>query len=335
MLGAAKQIAGLIACVVLMMHGPSSAAEPTAPLVLEQTIVLRNVSGRIDHLAVDLARNRLIVAELGNGTIDIIDLAQRQVVHRITGLPEPQGVAYVPAADLIVVASAGDGSVRWYRGADGAPVGTLSLGSDADNVRLDQRTGRVVVGYGGGGLAIIDPASRTRIGNVPLAAHPEGFQLDPATGQAFVNVPDAGQIAVVDLQAGRQVATWRIAGLRQNFPMALEPNGVLLATVFRSPARLVLIDRPTGATRAKLETCGDADDVFFDARRHRIYVSCGQGAVDVFDQVDGVYRRAARVSTGSGARTSLFVADLDRLFVARRAGWLGSEAAILVFQPTR
>ena len=115
--------------------------------------------------------------------------------------------------------------------------------------------------------------------------------------------------------------------------MAIEPDGTLLAAVFRSPARLVLIERSSGATHAPLETCDDADDVFFDARRRRIYVSCGQGVVDVFDRVDGDYRHAARIATASGARTSLFVAELDRLFVARRAGLLGSEAAILVFRP--
>ena len=239
----------------------------------------------------------------------------------------------MPGADLIVAAHAGDGSVRFYRAEDGAATGAASLGSDADNVRLDRRNGRLVVGYGSGGLAILEPGTRARIGNAALPAHPEGFQLDSTAGRAFVNVPDAGQIAVVDLQAARQVATWRVAGLRQNFPMALDESGALLATVFRRPARLVLLETAGGAVRAQLETCGDADDVFFDARRRRIYVSCGEGAVDVFEQADGAYRRAARIPTASGARTSLFVPDLDRLFVARRAGLLGSEAAILVFRP--
>jgi DNA-binding beta-propeller fold protein YncE len=327
-----KRLASLLAWVLLAAHATGASGQSPAPLTLEQTIALHNVGGRIDHMAVDPARNRLIVAALGNGSVEIVDLAQHQVALRIPGLREPQGVAYVPGADLIVVASAGDGSVRWYRGADGTPVGMLSLGEDADNVRLDPRTGHVIVGYGSGGLAILDPSTRTQVGNVPLAAHPEGFQLD-ANGRTYVNVPDAGQIAVVDLQAGRQIATWRIGGLRQNFPMALDPAGALLAAVFRSPARLVLIETASGAARAQLETCGDADDVFFDARRTRIYVSCGAGAVDVFDQVDGAYRRAARVPTTSGARTSLFAADRDQLFVARRAGLLGSEAAILVFRP--
>ena len=79
------------------MAGTGSAAEPPAPLVFERTIALKGVTGRIDHLAVDLARKRLFVAELGNGTVDVIDLASGGVIRRIEGLKEPQGLAYAPA----------------------------------------------------------------------------------------------------------------------------------------------------------------------------------------------------------------------------------------------
>ena len=115
------------------------------PLVLEATIPLENTSGRIDHMAFDLRRQRLYVAELGNGTVDVVDLAARKVVGRVGGLKEPQGVGYSEKADLLVVASAGDGSVRFYRGQDLAPSGIIQLGDDADNVRIDTRNGNVVV----------------------------------------------------------------------------------------------------------------------------------------------------------------------------------------------
>jgi hypothetical protein len=285
-------------------------------------------------MAIDLGRRRLLVAELGNGSVDAIDLAAGTVVHRIEGLRAPQGVGYAPGTDVIAVASAGDGSVRLYRGGDFAPLGTIGLGDDADNVRLEPATGRLIVGYGGGGLAAIDPVSGAVVGRVRLPAHPEGFQLDPGAHRAFVNLPDARQVAVVDLVSGEPTATWRVADMRANFPMALGGGGAVLA-VFRSPARLVVFDPGTGAVRASLPTCGDADDVFFDSRRARIYVSCGEGSVDAIAQDGGSYRALGRVRTASGARTSLFVPALDRLFVAARAGFfgLGSDAAILVLRP--
>lgn len=318
-----------LACLV----APASAGETQAPLVLERSIPLANVSGRIDHMAVDLRRGRLFVAELGNDTVDVVDLTAGRVVHRIGGLREPQGIGYAPAADIVAVANAGDGSVRLYRGEDYTAVARTDLKDDADNVRLDPRSGGFLVGYGGGGIAALDPATGAVVGRVALPAHPEGFRVDADGRRVLVNVPDAGQIAVVDLTTGRQAAAWRVPGLRANFPLAWDEASQVLAVVFRSPARLALLDSGNSAVREVQDTCGDADDVFFDSRRQRIYVSCGSGSVDVFEAADGKHRLLARIPTRSGARTSLFVPELDRLLVAARAGVLGSEAAILVFQP--
>ena len=116
--------------------------------------------------------------------------------------------------------------------------------------------------------------------------------------------------------------------------MALDARQGVLAVAFRSPSSLVLLDTKTGTATARLPACGDADDIFFDAKRERIYVSCGSGEIAVFQRDGGNYRRLPRVATESGARTSLFVAELDRLFLAVRAGFMGSGASIQIYRPT-
>jgi hypothetical protein len=63
--------------------GRPAAADPAQPLVLEQKIPLGEVSGRIDHLAIDLARERLFVAELGNNSLGVVDLAAGKLLRRI------------------------------------------------------------------------------------------------------------------------------------------------------------------------------------------------------------------------------------------------------------
>ena len=149
----------LILAVALLVAAASAAAAHPWYLSSTPRIPLGEVRGRIDHLAIDLARQRLFVAELGNGSLGIVDLARGAVLKRIGGLAEPQGVAYLPATDTIYVASGGDGSLRRFKGDDLAPLGVTELGDDADNVRVDARNGRIVVGYGDGALALIEPGS--------------------------------------------------------------------------------------------------------------------------------------------------------------------------------
>ncbi|WP_376706292.1 hypothetical protein RQ479_32355 (plasmid) [Mesorhizobium sp. ISC25] len=322
---------GLIAAMHLCSAGTAAAGPP---LILERTIPLENVRGRIDHMAIDRVGGRLFVAELGNDSVDVVDLQTGKVLHRVNGLKEPQGVAYLADRDVIVVADGGDGSVRFLHAGDLSSLGTAALGNDADNVRTDPYSGQVFVGYGDGGLAILDPATQTKLEDIRLAGHPESFQIDAKTDRVFANVPDAGQIAVIDLKSRRQAAALKTPGLAANFPMALDSAGGRLAVVFRSPAKLALLDAATGTVTASLATCGDADDVFFDGKRDRIYVSCGDGAIDVVQRRPDGLGLVGRVPTSNGARTSLFVPELDRLFVAVRAGWFASKAAILVFRPS-
>lgn len=307
------------------------AQTPSPPLVLEAKIPLGEVRGRIDHLGIDVPRRRLFVAELGNNSLGVVDLAAGRVMRTIGGFSEPQGVGYAPFADSVFVANAGDGSVRVLRGEDLVPLGRIELGSDADNVRIDAPRKRVLVGYGKGALAVIDPATRTKTGAIPLKAHPESFQIDEAGAQVFVNVPDAGDIEVADLGTGSQRSA-TTAGMRSNFPMAIDRDAQRVLVVFRSPPTLAAMAIRDGNLAGKTPTCGDADDVFVDAKRHRVYVSCGEGTVDIFEPDGAGYRRLARVSTVSGARTSLFVPELDRLYVAVRAS-AGERPAIWVFRP--
>src|SRR5262249_53459669 len=193
-----KSVRIFLLAAAVMLPAAAAAQTADAPLELEGKIPLGAVSGRIDHLAVDLKRQQLFVAELGNDSLGVVNLAARRMRSTLPGLKEPQGIGYEPSTDIVYVANALDGSVRLLWEEDLTSKGRIDLGDDADNVRIDAARNRVLVGYGKGALAIIDPKSRARLGNIPLKAHPEGFQIDESAARAFVNLPDAGEIAVVD-----------------------------------------------------------------------------------------------------------------------------------------
>jgi hypothetical protein len=204
----------------------------------------------------------------------------------------------------------------------------IQLVEDADNVRISE--GVVFVGYGSGAIASIDPASRKVTTNLPLRAHPEGFQVDAARAQVFVNVPDSQEMVALDVKMGKSLGSWKSGQFRANFPLGINRDADEVAVVTRRSAALLMFGEG-GSLRSQAATCEDADDVFFDERRQRIYVSCGEGVVAVHpDRNDGP---TVMVPTASGARTSLFSPELDRLFVAAPAR--SRSAEILILAPDR
>lgn len=321
-----------LSLLLLVLAAPGSAPTVTrfdlrdaqSPLRLVRSIALPNVHGRIDHMALEPERNHLWVAEYGNGSVDDVDLNSGKVAGRIAGLHEPQGIAWLPHQGIAV--ASGDGSLRFYRAADRQPVAEIALGDDADNMRVDARNGNLVVGYGSGALAVVDPSTHRVIRRLNLPAHPEAFALRGS--RVFVNVPDAHQIVIGDLDAARVIRNFDTGVLGGNYPMALDAAGSRLAIAYRFPSRLAVLETQSLSTTWSAPICGDADDVYF--RDARIVVVCGEGAVELVEE--GGKHDRVRVPTVRGARTGLLVEQRNGLFVAIPGHATGSAVWQLGFR---
>jgi DNA-binding beta-propeller fold protein YncE len=310
----------------LLLVGAASASAQS--LMLAQTIDLPGVTGRIDHLDIDLEGNRLFVAALAAGSLEVIDLRMGKRIAGFAPLSEPQGVAYLPARRRVVVTSGGSGRVEAYESAP-APVASVAKLEDADNLRFDARTDLLFVGYGRA-FAVLDPQTLAITRRIELPGHPEAFELEPAGRRVFVNVPSAGQIAVIDRQSGTIASAWPVTGAAGNFPMALDDASNRLYIATRRPALLQAYDTTSGKRVAEVPICADADDLFFDAQRRQLYAVCGQGVVEVVRRREDRYEVVERLQTAPGARTGLFVSRLSTLFVAVPAR-AGATAQIRVY----
>ncbi len=317
---------------ILAFAGTLGAAESSA-LRQVQTIPLPNVEGRIDHMSVDLQGQRLFVAALGNNTLEVLDLRAGKRIAGITGLREPQGIFFVPKENKLFVANGDDGTCKVFDGSSYKLLVTINYSSDADNVRYDATQNQIYVGYGEGALGVMDATSGRKIADIALPAHPESFRLEEHGPRIFVNLPNAGHtIAVVDRTKRSVIATWNLEAAA-NFPMALDEAEHRLFVATRRPARLVVLDTTSGKQVASYPAVGDADDLFYDAAHKRIYISGGEGFIDVFDQRDpDNYQPTGRIPTASGARTSFFVPELNRFYLAvpHRGN---QKAEIRVYEP--
>jgi glutamine cyclotransferase len=307
-----------LAFVVVLAGNYLAAAESgDAPLQLKQTIALLGVEGRIDHFALDAAGDRLFVCALGNNTVEVLDLRKGGRIHSITGLGAPQGIAYIPQLDRLFVANDKGGICKIYDAKSFQTVGELNFKDDADNVRYDDATKKIYVGFGSGGIGVVNAPDGKQIGSIKLSAHPEAFELEKQGTRIFVNVPNSRHVAIIDRDKGEVVATWKTDLAFGNFPMALDEANHQLFIGCRLPSKFVVLNTQSGDVVTKIDISGDPDDVFYDSKRHRIYVTCGAGKIDIIEQADpNTYKALTKIDTAAGARTGLFVPERDTLFVA-------------------
>ena len=299
----------------------SSAPEAARPLVLTEAIPMPGVQGRFDHFGFD-GKNQLIVAALGNNSVEIIDISARVRSHSITGIPNPQGVAYAPESKKLFAASS-KGQLYIYDGATFALIKNIDFHGDVDNLRYDAANQREYVGYGEdetGAIGVVDASTNERLPEeYKLGAHPESFQLETSGPNIYVNLPDLKQIAVINRKT-RAIARWPMM-LEHNFPMALDEKDHRLFVVTHKPARLSVFDTNTDQPIATLPCVQDADDLYYDAGRKRIYVPGGEGFISVFEQTDADhYRLLAKAPSAIGARTAGYFGKgrkgFDRFFLA-------------------
>src|ERR1700686_1013415 len=213
-----------------------------APLVLTGAIPLPNVKGRIDHFAFDPTHNRLFVSALGNNTEEIIGIGAQTVVHTISGVPTPQGVAYSPETNKLFVGS-DEGKLYVYDGTTFDLITSIDFRDDVDNLRYDAAEKRLYVGYGDektGAIGMVDAVTNKRLDEFKLGAHPESFQLSASGPNIYVNLPDLKQIAVIN-RSTHSVVRWPLT-FESNFPMALDEADRRLFVATRVPPRLAVFD---------------------------------------------------------------------------------------------
>ena len=295
----------------------------------------------MDHLAYDAVAKRLFIACIANGSLEVVDLDQGKRIKSIAGLKKPQSVAIAREPALVIVSTGGDGMVHFFDTRSFQEKATLSVGEDADNIRIAP-SGKLYVGFGGdegpGGLAEFDPATLARTGTIRLPLRPESFQFDVSGARLFANQPGQkraktdGAVVAVDSSSGNLQWTSRLRKSARNFPMAVDAVNHRIFVGSRLPPKLIVIHDKTGAILDEAPCPPDSDDIFFDSKNGCVLVigggNCADGTGD--DRGDGAGSTIEVFSVGlqgaltklhslplpPHARTGLFVPERRAIYVA-------------------
>jgi DNA-binding beta-propeller fold protein YncE len=335
MLRFAMILIAIIAAAVPAFAGSAQPDNSSAPLTLVRRIPMPGVTGRMDHLGVDLEGHRLFAAALGENqnTVEVIDIQAGKRIFTIHGQSRPQGIFYSPDFKKLFVANGGDGTYKVFRGDNYQLISSVPLGINPNHVGYDPATKYLYVGYRddqSGRLAIVDTATNQHIGDILTLALPGGIKIESTGPRIFVTLLGNTKIGVLDRKKQQQITTWPIPQLAA--ALALDESDHRLFAGARNPAKLDVFDTDTGKLVAELDCISGIDDLWYDAAKKRVYAT-GIDGIGVYDQRDADhYAPMVRVASAEGAATSIWVPALKRLFVsAPKSG--NRDSAILVFEP--
>jgi DNA-binding beta-propeller fold protein YncE len=318
--------------------GAANGAGPALQLV--SSTELPEISGDLDHLAIDTAGQRLFVAAEDNGTLRIIDLKSGKLERTIKGFNTPHSILYLPAARELYVTD-GSRAVQVLDSETFAVKKTIPTTPGADSIAVDASSGRLFAVTGGKDVSMtksaiteIDTKTAKLLREIPIdAAHVEAMALEKSSARLFVNVTDKNYLAVIDRASGNIVARWPIHEAKQNAPLAFDETSRRLFVVCRDPGKLVVLDSATGKTVADFPTGAKADEVVYDAVHRRVYIAAGEGKIYAYQQADADhYTPLPPVASAPGAKTALLAPDAARLYVSVSPGEGKMGAKVLVYQ---
>jgi hypothetical protein len=319
---------------ILVWATAAAGAEPSLKLV--QTIPLKGPAGRLDHLALDAKNGRLFVANMANSSLDVVDLKAGQLVKQVPGQQGIQGIAYAEDLDRVFVGLGTGGFCNVFSGEDYKLLKTIKFADDADNVRYNPATHLAYVAHAEKALGVIDAKTYEVKADIKLPGQAESFQLEKGRPRLYLNTPSPAQVNVIDLDKNAVVGHYPLQRAAANYPLALDETNRRLFVGCRKPPAVVVLDSESGEEKANVAIPGDTDDVFLDAKRQRLYASCGEGFLAVIRQADADhYELLEKVPTIKGARTCLLDPEGGRLYllIPRQAGKEGPEVWVYQLQP--
>ncbi len=300
---------------------------------------LPDISGDMDHLAIDTAGRRLFVCAEDNGTLRVINLATGKLDRTVKGFETPHSILYLPEARELYVTD-GSKSVKVLDSGSFQVKRTVSTTPGADSIGVDRKAHLLYAVTGGKDVSMtrsaiseIDFTTAKLIKEIPVdAAHVEAIALETSGPNLFVNVTDKNYLAVIDKQAGKIIAQWPIKEARQNAPLAFDEANRRLFVVCRDPGKLVVLDSASGRAIATFPTGARADEVIFDKAHSRVYVTAGEGKIYPYLEKDADhYMPLTPVTSAPGAKTAVLTPDSTHLYVSVSPGEGKTGAKVLSF----
>lgn len=332
----------MIAACAATLFSPFLHAQTAPNLKLIKTDTLPGYTGDFDHFAVDRERSRILVAAEDHGTLEVFSLANGDHLRTVKGgIDTPHSILVRPGAETLFLTDSGKSMSKILNAATYAEVKQVPLTVGADSSGYDAAAHTLYVVTGGkdvdmktANLEAVDPATGEKLGSITFDDnHVEAMALEKGGPRLFLNLAQTNRIAVVDRKHMKILALWPVPPAQQNAMVALDEGQHRLYVVCRGPGTVVAMDSDTGKVISMQPAPMRADDLFYDAAAHRLYVPGGDGFLGIYDTSSPNHLAVvAKLPTAPGAKTGLLLPDKHELVLAASPGDTGALAKVLFYR---
>ncbi|MGC8823508.1 MAG: YncE family protein [Bacteroidales bacterium] len=273
-----------MAILSCMSVAPCMAQQDTSYIILENTIVLQNISGRLGHMAYSAKQGTIYLAALSNNTLEVIDLQDKKTIKSIKSLRQPVDVEYLPGSNVVLVACLGDGLCRAFNASTYKEETSFRFDQNVSLVKYNPSLQTIYIGYGEGAIALIDANMLKYKLSIKLPVHPEAITIDNSSDKMYVSLTKNREIGVIDLKNNTLGKTLHLPDGAENYPLAFDKINKRLFVGCRKPAKLLVLDAENGKKLAAIDLDAEVNELFYDEVRKQIYVTCGDGYLHIVKQ---------------------------------------------------
>jgi DNA-binding beta-propeller fold protein YncE len=301
----------------------TTVAQAAAPLRLVMKFTMpSSVKGRFDHLAADVAGNRLLLTAETAHEVLVFNLHTGKYLRAITGIEIPHAVFFRDDLNRIYITDGGAGELRIYNGKTYQQIGTAKLKVDADSIRYDPATRDLYIVNGGGDahesfsmVSVVNTTTDKKVADIKIDGETlEAMALAHSSPLLYINNPSKNLVDVVNRRTQKVVRTWPVTLGKRNVAMAFDPATHRLFVACRSGV-IVVIDSETGKELQTLPIGTGVDDLIFDPASKRIYAACGSGVISVYHEAGpNRYNHLGDVAAARGSKNEVLAPRLHRLF---------------------
>jgi YVTN family beta-propeller protein len=282
------------------------------------TAAIRVGAGPVS-VAADTVRDRIYVANAGDGTVSVIDGKKGAVLATIPVGAHPYSIAVNSATGKVYISHTFSDVLTVLDGSRDAGIDHASndqaskvKAGGVDLIAINEKAEKVyLLGYEGGDLKVLDSGDR-QVASASPGMHAWGMALNPATGLVYVGRTGSAEVAVFD-GGGQLVRRIPVGKIPSAVAVNAKTDTVYVANY--EDGTVSVIDGRRGAVVATVPVGVRPEGIAVDAARDLVAVANTQSGTVTL--IDGKMRKVLRtMPAGSHPYAVAFNPASGRLHVA-------------------